>query len=294
MRHVLAFLTAAMLAGPALAGPAKISQAPKNAAPSDPADRTGMNDPFLAACLKALSSGELSRGVEFCTQALIIDPNDPDALELRGYGFLLQHRFDKAEVDLRAAVRIRPDNPQDVAGLGQSLAGQYRFAEAVPLFSKAVALAPDNAAFHHALCWARAGTGKELLTALADCEAALVLAPGTPAPLNGRGLVKLRLGRYAEAITDYTASLKVRSAQPSASFGRGLAHLALHHTGAGVADIAQARAGDSQIDSMFIAMGILPDDCSSPQKVKCPPGFPPRQQREMSAGGLIARWMHRP
>ena len=287
----LAVCAAALLAGPAaLAAPVKLSQPPAKTAPADPSDRTGMNAPFLVACLNALSSGELSRGVEFCTQALIIDPQDPDGLELRGYGFLLQHRFEKAEVDLRAAVRLRPGNPENLAGLGQSLVGQYRFSEAIPYFSKAVALAPDSGPYHQGLCWARAAMGKELQSALADCDTAIMLVPGAPAPLNARGLVARRLGRFAQAIEDYTASLTIRPTQPSASFGRGLARLALHQTAAGAADILKARADDSDIDAMFIAMGILPADCAAQQKVKCPAGFPARDKGEGSGGGLIARW----
>ncbi len=283
-------LTAAtLLAGSAAyAGPLPASQRPppqSRALPGKP-DNSALNDPYLVACLNALAHGEVSRGEEFCTLALVVNPKDAGALELRGYGYLLHHRFDKAEEDFHAALQLEPDNAEDWAGYGQSLTGQGRYDEAVPQFEKAVALVPGNAPYRNGLCWARAGSGKTLDVALDDCDTALKLAPGTPAPLNSRGLVNLRLGRFSDAIADYTASLAARSAQPSALFGRGLAHLALGDRAAGNTDILSARAGDSEIDAIFVQMGVLPQDCGAKPGTKCPAGFPPRQKGDW----LVAQW----
>jgi len=272
----------------AQAGPLPISQPPsvEGRAPPGKTGSSVIDDPYLVACLNALAHGELSRGEEACTLAVLINPKDPDALELRGYGFLLQHRFDKAEEDFLAALKIRPDSAEDMAGYGQSLTGLGRYDEAVVQFEKAVALAPAKAAYRNGLCWARAATGKNLDVALGDCDSALMLAPGVAAPLNSHGLVNLRLGRYADAIADYTASLAASAAQPSARFGRGLAQLALGQAVAGGADILAARTGDSDIDSMFVQMGVLPKDCGAKLDPKCPAGFPASQK----GGLMIALW----
>lgn len=289
-------LTAAtFLAGPVGAhamAPLAVSQhpaAPTSGKPGKPS-LSGMNDPYLVACLNALGHGEFSRGEEACTQALLIDPKDPDALELRGYAFLLEQRFDKAERDLRAALQVRPRSAELYAGYGRSLTGLGDFSAAVASLIKAVDLEPSNAAYRNALCWARAGSGKDLDMALGDCDTALMLAPGAAGPLNSHGLVNLRLGRFSDAIADYTASLAISAAQPSARFGRGLAHLALGQAAAGTADILTARAGDSDIDAMFIQMGILPKDCGATPDPKCPAGFPPPQK----SGLLVARWRVQP
>jgi Flp pilus assembly protein TadD len=291
LRLVCALLAASLLGGAAFvqATPTAVSQIPEKSRSADEGDVTGMNGPYLAACLAALSHGEISRGVEFCNLALFIDPDDPGAMELRGYGFLMQHRFDRAEEDFRAALKVQPQNAEMLAGLGQSLVGQNRYPEAVRYFSQAVTLEPANPAFLNGLCWARAAAGRDLNLAIADCRTAVMLAPEAPAPLNSRGLVELRMGWFAEAIEDYTLSLSIRSTQSSAYFGRGLARLKLRQTAAGVADILQARARDTEIDAMFIAMGIIAKDCDGKPKVKCPAGFPPLQRTD----GLIARWFAR-
>ena len=282
LNHFCCVLTATtfLTASIAQAGPVTISQPPpaQGHAPAGKPGNAVLDDPYLVACLNALGHGELSRGVELCSLALLVNPKDPDALELRGYGFLLQQRFDKAEEDFRAVLQIRPDSAEDLAGYGRSLTGLGDFSGAVTQLAKAVDLDPRNAAYRNALCWARASDGKNLDMALGDCDTALMLAPGTAEPLNSHGLVNLRLGRYSAAIADYTSSLAARSTQPSARFGRGLAYLALGQIAAGSVDILAARAGDSDIDSMFIQMGVLPRDCGVRQDAKCPTGFPSPQK----------------
>jgi tetratricopeptide (TPR) repeat protein len=261
-----------LLAAPVQNRPTPISQPPRNRleAPLPP----DAADPFLVDCFNALTRGEVSRGEQACTLALIANPRDPDALELRGYAYLLQHSFELAAQDFRLALSLTPDNAEDRAGYGQSLVGLQQYPQAVEQFVRAVALAPRNAPFRNGLCFARAASGKDLDVALGDCDTALLLAPDTPAPFASRGLVKLRLGWYAEAIEDYTTSLAKRPAQPTARFGRGLAHLALRQTAAGVEDIQAARTTGEDVDATFIAMGLLPKDCAGKGKVQCPPGFP--------------------
>jgi len=279
-----------LMAGAAQARPLPVSQPPAEQKQLLPALKDhpgpgGYGNPFLWSCLADLAHGWLSQGERACGQAIAFDPKDPNAYDLRGYAYLIERRFELAEADFRAALKLTPKSAQDLAGYGQSLTGLGQFAEAVTQFSKAVALAPANAAYRNGLCWARAGTGKNLKRALADCNAALLLVPGTPGPLNSRGLVELRLGRFNTAITDYTAALAVRPQLPPARFGRGLAHLELGQIAAGGADILGARNADPEIDALFVQLGVLSRECGQ-GKQQCPAGFPPVSQapdyREMA------------
>ncbi|HWY62304.1 MAG TPA: tetratricopeptide repeat protein [Rhizomicrobium sp.] len=272
-------LPAILLLAAAEAKPLPVSQKPgahKLSAPeldgrSGPG---GYGNPFLWTCLADLSRGLTAKAEEACGRAIAINPKDADTYELRGYAYLIEHRFEHAEADFRVVLKLRSESAEVLAGLGQSLNGLGQFDRAVAQFAKAAALAPKNAAYRNGLCWARAGTGKNLKQALADCNAALALAPGTPGPLNSRSLVELRLGRFGAAVTDYTASLKAMPQQASARFGRGLAHLGLGHVAAGSADILSARKTDNEIDGLFVLLGLLPRECGQ-GKPKCPPGFPP-------------------
>ncbi len=283
---LLPVLVAALwMASPAGAFPLAVSLPPKQdkfPAPlleDRPAgEKTGSL--FLAFCLDQLTRGQLARAQEACGRALDIDPQDADAHKLRGYVYLLEHRFERAADDFRAALRRQPRDDEDLAGYGQSLSGLGQYAAAVVQFRKALALSPQKAAYWNALCWARAGTGRQLDQALAACNRALTIEPGAPGPLNSRGLVYLRMKRFGPAVADYTVSLRARPQQASAWFGRGLARLSAGEV-AGATDIVNARRRDAAVDGMFIAMGILPARCDRPGG--CPPGFPPVGQKRPSA-----------
>lgn len=230
---------------------------------------------YVLTCLQALTAGQTKVAEENCSEAISINPRDPDAYKLRGYAFLVDHLYPRAEMDFRAGLALRAKDHDMLAGLGQSLSGQGRFAEAITQLSQAARLAPGKAAYWNALCWARAGDGRRLDAALKDCDRALKLAPGAASPLNSRGLVKLKSRQFQAARADYDASLQARPSQSSARFGRGLARLWLADNG-GVADIAMARQADPEIDDLFIRIGVLPADCGHPDKVSCPPAFPAR------------------
>ncbi|HJT41943.1 MAG TPA: tetratricopeptide repeat protein [Rhizomicrobium sp.] len=255
-------------------------------------DSASAANALLLSCLNALANGRPGKAEQLCGKALDLDPHSSTGYKLRGYAYLIEQRFERAAEDFRAALRFRPDDAESHAGYGRSLNGLGQFGLAVAEFSWAVSLSPLSAAYHNGLCWARAGTGRNLRTALGDCNRALMLAPGTPGPLNSRGLVHLRLGRLKEAIADYDTSLTAKAFQPSARFGRGLARLRLHRTVSGVLDITEARRMDSQIDELFIGLGILRRACVSGDREgpNCPPGFPSRPEHKApSYPWLMAR-----
>ena len=237
-----------------------------------------MESAYLLSCLSALARGDTAKAEQACGEAIALNSQDVDAYKLRGYAYLIDHRFERAGADFRIALKLSPNDSANLAGYGQSLSGLGRFALAVPQFEKAVALAPSNAAFLNALCWARAGTGKRLQEALDDCNRALALSPDAPGILNSRGLVHFRMGQFDAAIQDYSASLAGKPTQPSARFGRGLVELSLHQIEQGRTDIIEARRGDADIDDLFVLLGILPQQCGlvGNARPSCPPGFPPR------------------
>ena len=228
---------------------------------------------FMAMCLDHFMHGEFEWAEQTCSEAIAADPRLADAYKLRGYVHLMAHRFERARLDFRAALGIKPKDDQDLAGYGQSLNGMGRFSEAAGQFRRALSLAPQQAAYWNGLCWALAGEGRQVPVALDACNHALVLAPGAAGILNSRAMVYLRLHRFSLALADYAASLAVQSDQASAWFGRGLARLFLgENEGAG--DIGEARRRDPGVDAVFVQMGVLSSRCSRAGGRGCPPGFP--------------------
>jgi tetratricopeptide (TPR) repeat protein len=234
-----------------------------------------------------MTHGQMRLAEDACTRAIEFNAKEATAYELRGYVYLQEQRFERAESDFRVALKLQPGNDQTLAGYAQSLSGLGKFDEAIVQFDKAIALAPRIAAYHSARCWAQAATGRNLPRAVADCNEALTLAPGTPGPLNGRGLAELRMEKYQLALRDYGASLAGNEHQPSAFFGRGLTKLALHQIAAGKSDIVRARQDDPEIDSLFVTLGLLSRECAAGDTSKCPAGFPALPPQ----GKWLAAWL---
>jgi len=286
--RLLPMLAAALwMSGPAAARPTAVSLPPKQDKMPAPllGNRSGgekSGNLFLAFCLYQLTRGNLTRAEEACGHALEVNPRDSDAYKLRGYAYLLEHRFERAATDFRAALRLKPSDDNDLAGYGQSLSGLGQYPAAAAQFRKALAVSPQKAAYWNGLCWAQAGSGRQLNQALTACNRALSIEPDAPGALNSRGLVYLRMKRFSASIADYSISLRARPQQASAWFGRGLARLSAGEI-AGAADIKDARRRDNAIDGMFIMMGILPARCGRPGSPKCPLGFPPTVQNAPGA-----------
>jgi tetratricopeptide (TPR) repeat protein len=236
----------------------------------------------LLDCLDSLVQGSTARAETSCSAALLQNPREHAAYKLRGYAYLIDHRFERASADFQAALQLKPQDHEDRAGYAQSLSGQGKFEEAVVQYRKARDLVPDKAPYWNGLCWARAGTGQHLSQALKECNRALSLQPGAAAALNSRGLVYLRLKQFDRSIADYTVSLAAGPLQASARFGRGLAWLYSGKTDKGKADIAEARRRDPEIDSLFALLGVLRVSCTQKQE-DCPPGFPRRLNKPAPA-----------
>lgn len=107
-------------------------------------------------------------------------------------------------------------------------------------------------------CWVRAEAGRQLEAALKDCDEALRLRPDSPAALDSRGLVQLRLGAHALSLADYDRALALRRTQVTSWFGRGLAELKLGRKAAAEADLAAARGLDPEVDATFAGWGVKP------------------------------------
>jgi tetratricopeptide (TPR) repeat protein len=117
------------------------------------------------------------------------------------------------------------------------------------------------------MCWARATLGgngsANLQLALADCNKSLELdrtgsSFENPATRGNRGLIYLKLGRFAEARSDYDAMLTMFPSMPRGLFGRGVAKRRLGDRRGGDADIAAAKAQDPNVAREFASWGVTP------------------------------------
>jgi tetratricopeptide (TPR) repeat protein len=82
--------------------------------------------------------------------------------------------------------------------------------------------------------------------------------PHTPAFLDSRGLVRLRMGDYPRAIADYDEALAANGKIAWSLYGRGIAKLRLGQKDGGEADIAKAREVRPDLPEEAKKRGITP------------------------------------
>jgi tetratricopeptide (TPR) repeat protein len=77
-----------------------------------------------------------------------------------------------------------------------------------------------------------------------------------PFVLGTRGLVRLKQGRFDEAIADYDMGLKIHAKDAILLYGRGVARRRKGDTAGGDADIAAAKAAKADIADLFAQWGV--------------------------------------
>lgn len=166
-------------------------------------------------------------------------------------------RYSDAVKELSSALQVRVDYPTFRAerGTDEALLGQADLAAEDLAAARAKARGPED---HNQICWRQAVAGVFLTEALADCDTALAEIPENPEYLDSRGMVLLRLGRFGESITSYSAALRKRSDFPFSLYGRAMAEIRRGDTKAAAADTARATFMDRGVADRFAAYGVRP------------------------------------
>jgi tetratricopeptide (TPR) repeat protein/predicted aspartyl protease len=198
-------------------------------------------------------------------RALELKADHLAALEARARLRLGRRDTVGARADLDSADRAAPKE----ADVRLFLAHAYRGADLLPasiaqydLWISAHAADSRMAEALDGRCWARALQGQDLAKALSDCDSALKrsvkASPLSASVLNGRALVRLRLGDYDKSIADYEAALQIQPKDAWSFYGRGIDKLRKGKTPEGEADIAQAVKLWPKIADDFTRRGITP------------------------------------
>ncbi|MHC9419411.1 aspartyl protease family protein [Sphingomonas citri] len=159
-------------------------------------------------------------------RAIELAPQDAEARLQRSRLRLAGGDRPGATIDLEAAdATLAPSS-----ALRLTLAGLWdrvdRPAAALTSYDAWLRTHPEDARRANALngrCWARAQLNRDLDAALADCDAALKLAPDRPAYLDSRALVRLRRGELDAALADYDKALRLALRMAWSLYGRALA-----------------------------------------------------------------------
>ena len=236
---------------------------------------------------------DVARAVTDLTRAIELDPKQPDYFRERGEDELADGETDAALADFDQALKLKPDDLEVFlarARYYQALGDKARvrddlgaidhaaavdadvrlalsgFFASADLYVEAITQAdawmiahPKNDRLAEALndrCWYRVMSNRDLDKALADCNAALKLRPGSPIYLDSRGLFRLRRGEFDKAIADFQAVQRLTPDNPWMLYGKGLAELKKGLKSEGEADIKAATVIDPKLADKAKVVGL--------------------------------------
>ncbi|MET0267976.1 MAG: tetratricopeptide repeat protein, partial [Duganella sp.] len=176
-------------------------------------------------------------------ERLVSSDADNDGAHLALVEFHLNHRqYPQAMSALDHAIKVLPKPSAYLLSLRALLnlrQGPGQLARAEADFSAALNASTTPPQLNET-AWMLATNNVALPHALKFADLALASAP-KPAYMDTRGLILLRLGRYAEAAEQYGAAMAMQPDYYHAMYGRGLARRKLGQRSAGDADLQAAR-----------------------------------------------------
>lgn len=235
-------------------------------------------DVAIAACNRAINSGRISgrtlaltydnRGVEYYnkgdwdraiadfTMTIKVDPRYHEGWGDRGIAYYKKNDIARALKDLDEAIRLDPKYVKALYNRGVVYQGKNDYDRAIADYSRALDAEPQHSSALYNRCLARTIANRDLPLALGDCDQALRLAPDEAGRFNVRGTLFIKLSRFDDAIADYDSALKIASQSAFALYGRGIAKRLKGDAAGAEADIAAAKALESDIADTYTKYGI--------------------------------------
>jgi tetratricopeptide (TPR) repeat protein/predicted aspartyl protease len=271
-------------------GEAKAAPPPASAAPGEDAAALARRG------TASMGRHDYDAALADLTRAMELEPSNPEYVYDRARVLIAKQQYPKALADLDRAVELKPDYAQallaraelriggkdphgaladldavdKIAAKQSDIRFDVAFAyehidqlpSAITQFDLWLASHGDDARRFYAYqgrCHARGILGQDLPAALKDCNEAVSLSDKkkNPVALANRALVRLRLGDYDKAISDYDGSLAMQPNRPGPLYGRGLAKLKKNQRAAGEADIAEATKIDPNVAEAFKQIGLV-------------------------------------
>ena len=154
------------------------------------------------------------------------DPDDVNALNMRGTAFAKSGSYDRALADFNAAIGIDPQYFQAYGNRALLYVSMRRYALARADYEKALSLSPGYTA-------AYLGRGrlhmqnKNYAMALADFRKVIKLDPSNAIAYFQRGSTYQLMGQHENAVSDFDVAIGLKPDSPQPYFARGQSRFAL-------------------------------------------------------------------
>jgi len=189
--------------------------------------------------------GHKDMAVGAYTEAIAIDPSDPNGFAGRADVLSFLGMTEPALADYTEAIRLDPVHARAIAGRGIVYGDLGRDDLALSDLSRAIELDPEfaRAYAHRGALHARRG---ENAAALTDYNTLLQLAPGDAGAYKDRGGLLVRMSRFDEAIKDLDEAIRLDPARATAYQNRGAAYNGLGQYERAIRDLSEAIRLDPQ------------------------------------------------
>jgi tetratricopeptide (TPR) repeat protein len=166
--------------------------------------------------------------------------------------YRLNGQYAEAEALTSTVIREAPQWPNAIMERSTAYAEDGKYDLALADTEKLKGLSDDKGALADMQrCWVRAVAGRDLDSAIADCNAALAVYPKSFAVFMARALVNYKRGDMAATIADCTAALDNAPKIAGALYLRGIAKGT-----AGADDIDAAKRLEPYIGNEFAGYGV--------------------------------------
>jgi tetratricopeptide (TPR) repeat protein len=193
------------------------------------------------ALKQQLVQSEQKNNIASLSEVIKANPNDANALNLRGAAYGQAGDFESALADFNAALAINSQFPQAYANRALVYVRLKKLREAVADYDRAIEIDPNYAS-------AYVGRGnvhrlvKNHPMAIADFTRAIEIEPD-PVALFNRGLSRQATGQHAQAIDDFDGALGFRADAPDVYYAKGLSEMALRKFEGAYDDFYKAAQG---------------------------------------------------
>jgi protein O-GlcNAc transferase len=168
----------------------------------------------------AAQAGNFGRAVELIDNAIEINPNNEAAYSNRGNALKELKRWDEALKSYEQAIKLNPDYAEAYYNRGVALQELKRWDEALESYDRAITLKPD-----HAESYNNRGNALQALKrwdeALESYEHAIRIQPDYAEACNNRGNALKELKRWDEALESYDRAIKLKPGYAEAYCHRG-------------------------------------------------------------------------
>jgi tetratricopeptide (TPR) repeat protein len=213
---------------------------------------------FLSRGILQFNQGKLEQAVVDFRSAMALKPEQYNAYLNLAQVYLVQGQFEKAADQVTTAMRFRPPS-QVVVGYhlerGRSFLRNKKYEEALRACEIALELLPDQPLPYEVRGGALLALGRYQEAEVSFDEYLHRGGEEVSDIFRGRGFARMKLGKYPEAVDDYTQALE-RTPGADIYQHRGWAHFFADAWQLALRDFSKAIALDPELDDAYTGRGL--------------------------------------